>query len=78
MEPYGDSGEHLIDELKRVDLLIRRVLTIARDRRAQSGEEYRGLVISEPEIDELLESGEFLMQQPGAKAGPQSSQTRPT
>ena len=62
MEAYRDSAEHLTDELKRVDLLIRRALTIARDRRAHGGEEYRGLVISEPEIDELLESGEFLMQ----------------
>ena len=55
MDPYRDSIEHLTDELKRVDLLIRRALTIARDRPPHGNEEYRGLLISEPEIDELLE-----------------------
>jgi len=60
MEPYRNSIEHLTDELKRVDLMIRRALTIARDHHPKSSEEYRGLVISEPEIEALLESGEFL------------------
>jgi SpoVK/Ycf46/Vps4 family AAA+-type ATPase len=62
MDPYHDSIEHLTDELKRVDLMIRRALTIARDRPPQANEEYRGLLISEPEIDHLLEAGEFLLQ----------------
>ncbi|HTB15618.1 MAG TPA: ATP-binding protein [Bryobacteraceae bacterium] len=61
MEPYRDSVEHLTDELKRVDLMIRRALAIARDRHAPGGDEFRGLVISEPEIESLLESGEFLL-----------------
>jgi SpoVK/Ycf46/Vps4 family AAA+-type ATPase len=61
MDPYRDSIEHLTDELKRVDLLIQRALTIARDQ-PQGGQEYRGLLISEPEIDELLKTGEFLSQ----------------
>jgi SpoVK/Ycf46/Vps4 family AAA+-type ATPase len=61
MEPYRDSIEHLTDELKRVDLFIQRALVIARDQ-PQQGQEYRGLLISEPEIDELLKSGEFLSQ----------------
>jgi AAA+ superfamily predicted ATPase len=61
MEPYRDSIDHLTDELKRVDVLLRRAMTIARDR-TQGDREYRGLVISENEIDELLESGEFLQQ----------------
>ncbi len=60
MEPYRDSIEHLTDELKRVDLMIRRALTIARQQHPKTAEEYRGLVISEPEIEGLLESGEFL------------------
>jgi hypothetical protein len=60
MEPYRDSVEHLTHELKRVDLMIRRALVIARESHPQGGEEYRGLVISEPEIESLLESGEFL------------------
>ena len=29
MDPYRDSIEHLTDELKRVDLLIQRAMTIA-------------------------------------------------
>jgi len=62
MDPYRDSIEHLTDELNRVDLLIRRALTIARDHRPHGNEEYRGLLISEPEIDEMLEGGEFLLQ----------------
>jgi hypothetical protein len=62
MDPYRDSIEHLTDELKRVDLLIQRALVIARDRPQHASEEYRGLLISEPEIDHLLESGEFLLQ----------------
>jgi SpoVK/Ycf46/Vps4 family AAA+-type ATPase len=60
MDPYRDSVEHLTDELKRADLMIRRALTIAREKFAPDNEEYRGLVISEPEIQSLLESGEFL------------------
>jgi len=61
MDPYRDSIEHLTDELKRVDLLIQRALAIARDQ-PQQGQEFRGLLISEPEIDELLKTGEFLSQ----------------
>jgi SpoVK/Ycf46/Vps4 family AAA+-type ATPase len=61
MEPYHDSVEHLADEMKRVDLLVRRALVIARGPRPAIGsEEYRGLVISELEIDALLDAGEFL------------------
>ena len=61
MDPYRDSIEHLTDELKRVDLLIQRALIISRDQ-PPAGQEYRGLLISEPEIDELLKTGEFLSQ----------------
>jgi len=61
MDPYRDNIEHLTDELKRVDLLIQRALAISRDQ-PQQGQEYRGLLISEPEIDELLKTGEFLSQ----------------
>jgi hypothetical protein len=61
MDPYHDSIEHLTDELKRVDLLIQRAMTIARDQ-PQGGQEYRGLLISEAEIEELLKAGEFLLQ----------------
>ncbi len=62
MEPYRDSIEQLTDELKRVDLLVRRALIIARGPHPKGGDEFRGLVISEPDIDEMLEAGEFLSQ----------------
>lgn len=62
MEPYRDSIEHLTDELKRIDLLVRRALAIVRGPRLKDGDAFRGLVISEPDIDEILESGEFLSQ----------------
>jgi SpoVK/Ycf46/Vps4 family AAA+-type ATPase len=62
MEPYRDSIEHLTDELKRLDLLVRRALIIARGPHPKGGDEFRGLVISEPDIDEMLEAGEFLSQ----------------
>jgi SpoVK/Ycf46/Vps4 family AAA+-type ATPase len=62
MEPYRDSIEHLTDELKRVDLLVRRALAIARSPHPKTGDEFRGLVISEPDIDQMLEAGEFLSQ----------------
>jgi SpoVK/Ycf46/Vps4 family AAA+-type ATPase len=63
MEPYRHSVEHICDEMKRIDLLVRRALTICRGR--QSHEEahaFPGLLITEAEIDRLLEEGEFLTQ----------------
>ncbi len=62
MEPYSDSLEHLADEMKRVDLLVRRALLIARSDAPSGAQEFRGLVISEQEIDQLLDGGEFLTQ----------------
>jgi SpoVK/Ycf46/Vps4 family AAA+-type ATPase len=60
MEPYADSLEHLCDELKRVDLLVRRALLISRAASSKKENAFRGLVISEPDIDGMLDSGEFL------------------
>ncbi|MBV9759643.1 MAG: ATP-binding protein [Acidobacteriaceae bacterium] len=62
MDAYRDSIEQISDELNRLDLLIRRALILARDLRASGNEEYRGLLISEQQIDRILESGEFLHQ----------------
>ncbi len=56
MEPYHDSIEHLSDELRRLDLMLRRALLIARheaDDRDEVSDAWRGLVISEVEIDQL-------------------------
>src|SRR5436190_1796543 len=60
MEPYADSVEHLFEELARIDLLIRRALLLARTSRAGTAEEFRGLVISETQIDALLQGPPFL------------------
>ncbi len=61
MEPYRDSIEHIADELKRIDLLLRRELVAARQPHAPTiPDEFRGLVISDHEIDSILAAGDFL------------------
>jgi hypothetical protein len=61
MEPYHDSIEHIVDELKRIDLLLRRELVAARQPHGSTvPEEFRGLVISDHEIDSILSAGDFL------------------
>jgi hypothetical protein len=53
MEPYAHSSDHLLAELERIDLLIRS--RVAHLRRVQSEDEhFRGLYISEREVDALL------------------------
>ncbi len=55
--PYSDCGEHLIDELNRLDLLIN--LQVLRRRHADednSLRQFKGLVISDEEITGLLSS----------------------
>ncbi len=52
--PYGGSLDHLRDELARIDLLIRG--QVARARR-DDGDAWRGLSISDAEVDALLARG---------------------
>lgn len=59
MEAYQNSIEHLREELARLDLLLQRALLIARRSSAQAADEFRGLVISEPEIDALVAAKDF-------------------
>jgi adenylate kinase family enzyme len=60
MEPFADSIEHLCAELARFDLLVQRALLLARQPGAAAGtEEFRGLVISEPEIDAMVQAKGF-------------------
>ena len=50
--PYGSSFEHLRDELARIDLLLRCQVVLVRQ---HTGDEaWRGLAISEAEVDALL------------------------
>jgi len=50
--PYGSSLDHLRDELGRIDLLVRG--QVVRARQAAGDDAWRGVAISEPEIDALL------------------------
>ena len=53
VRPFANSIEHLLAELERVDLMIR--ARVAQVRQAQTDDEhFRGLYISEQEVDELL------------------------
>ena len=54
VQRYAGSVDHLLAELERIDLLIRgRVATMRRQQR--DDEHFRGLYISEQEVDELLD-----------------------
>src|SRR6266513_914350 len=60
MEPYDNSIEHLRHELARLDVLLQRALLVARrSDAAHAADEFRGLVISEPEIDALVQAKDF-------------------
>jgi SpoVK/Ycf46/Vps4 family AAA+-type ATPase len=60
-QPYRDSTEHLFAELKRLDLMLRRAVLIARETRsADVPDEFRGLVISEESVAHILDTVDFL------------------
>jgi ATPase family associated with various cellular activities (AAA) len=68
MEPYSDSIEHLREEISRLDLLLKRAVIIARE--ASSGtepEEFKGLVVTENEVDDILRTTD-LMGEPWERA----------
>ena len=54
---YANAREHLLDELARVDLLLRRYLEEWWADRDDHADEYRGLYVSDEEVDELLRTG---------------------
>jgi SpoVK/Ycf46/Vps4 family AAA+-type ATPase len=61
VQPFRDSVEHLLAELKRLDLMLRRAVLVARQARsADTPDEFRGLVISEENVDRMLDSVDFL------------------
>ena len=62
---YENSLEHLLDELARIDLLIRMQVLQLRMADPYGADEFRGLYISEEEVDALLTSGEV----PGSDSG---------
>jgi hypothetical protein len=60
-QPYSDSTEHLFAELRRLDLMLRRAVLVARkSRSADIPDEFRGLVISEDNVSSILNDVDFL------------------
>jgi len=59
-EPFHDSIEHLLAGIKRLDLMLRRAVVVARHARSDTPDEFRGLVISEENVDRMLDSVDFL------------------
>ncbi len=69
MERFADSLEHLLGELERIDLLVRG--EVARFRHvAQADEQFRGLYISEQEVNALLQRP---IGRPGWSAGEENA-----
>jgi SpoVK/Ycf46/Vps4 family AAA+-type ATPase len=60
-EPFRNSFEHILTEMKRLDLMLRRAVLLARRSRAGDvPDEFRGLVISEENVDRMLDAVDFL------------------
>ena len=61
MAPFANSAEHLQAELERLDVLLQRELSIARLATPRDAEdEFRGLVITEGEIEALAQQQDYL------------------
>ena len=59
MKPYTDNLEHLLDELSRIDLLMRSYLENLQENFPEAGDELRGLYISEAEIEQIQRNPGF-------------------
>jgi SpoVK/Ycf46/Vps4 family AAA+-type ATPase len=59
MKPYADNLEHLLDEFSRIDQLIHNYLEVFQAELSEPMDEFRGLYISEAEIQTLLKSPGF-------------------
>jgi len=58
---FANSTQHLFAELNRLDLLLRRAVIVARATRSgEDAAEFRGLVISEENVDHMVGSLDFL------------------
>lgn len=58
MEGYKNSLEHILEELKRIDLIIRLQVLRFRMMGRETLDEFRGLYIKEEEIDAILAQGD--------------------
>lgn len=53
MNPYANNLEHLLDELSRVHLLVKSYLEEMLENFPEAGDEFRGLYVSEAEIEQI-------------------------
>jgi AAA+ superfamily predicted ATPase len=61
MKPFSNSIEHLREEIFRLDLMLRRAVLIAREPGPGTGpDEFRGLVVTENEVDDILRAKALL------------------
>lgn len=71
MRYFANSVEHLLAELERIDLLIRSQVARLRTLQAED-EQFRGLYVSDQEVDELLKNPigvpQWLLSEPGRSA----------
>ncbi len=56
MKPYADNFEYLLDEFSRIDRLIRSYLKVFQAGLSEPMDEFRGLYVSEAEIQAFLKS----------------------
>ena len=60
-QPFADSADHILAEMKRLDLMLRRAVLVSRQSRStDTPDEFRGLVITEETVDRMLDSVDFL------------------
>jgi hypothetical protein len=77
MEPYSDTIEHLREEISRLDLLLKRAVIIAREASSGAGpDEFRGLVVTENEVDDILRTTD-LMGEPWERVGAKEAELTP-
>src|SRR5258705_8950710 len=61
MEPFADSVAHLLRELKRVDLMLKRmVIRTRRFRSEECPEEFLGIVVPDSHVEDWLNGGGFI------------------
>ena len=60
-QPFSGSADHILAEMKRLDLMLRRAVLVARQSRStDTPDEFRGLVITEETVDRILDNVDFI------------------
>lgn len=63
MKPYTDNLEHLLDELSRIDLMVRNYLENVLENFPEAGGDFRGIYVSEAEIEQIQRNSGVRSQQ---------------